>query len=247
MITQNIRTLIHTLGYDVRKHRRYPDGYETVYPSATYAPWRSDASFRRIYQAIKSHSLVDEYRCFELWTLVRETAKVEGALIEVGVWRGGTGALIAERARLCGIDSPVYLCDTFHGVVKASTHDSSYRGGEHADTSRRTVEKLLAGLNVSNATILEGIFPDDTAALIAENRFRFCHIDVDVYRSARDIADWIWDRMPVGGIVVYDDFGFRGCPGIRTHIEEQIDRPDRVIFQNLNGHAVVVKTKAIGM
>ena len=39
--------------------------------------------------------MVDVYRCHELWTLAKQAAKVEGAILEVGVWRGGTGAILA--------------------------------------------------------------------------------------------------------------------------------------------------------
>jgi O-methyltransferase len=92
-------------------------------------------------------------------------------------------------------------------------------------------------------TILEGIFPDQTAQLIEEERFRFCHIDVDVYDSAKGIVEWVWDKMVVGGIIVYDDYGFEACDGITKYVEEQIACPDRLVMHNLNGHALIVKMK----
>ena len=91
--------------------------------------------------------------------------------------------------------------------------------------------------------ILQGIFPEETAHLAAEGKFRFCHIDVDVYRSAKDVADWIWEKMVVGGIIVYDDYGFQRTVGITQHVEEQKLKDDRVLVYNLNGHGIVVKTK----
>lgn len=105
---------------------------------------------------------------------------MEGSLIEIGVWRGGTGCLIAKKAELCGITDPVFLCDTFYGVVKASPKDTHYVGKEHSDTSVETVNKLMKKLNVKNVNILQGIFPEETGSSIADRTFRFCHIDVDV-------------------------------------------------------------------
>jgi O-methyltransferase len=243
MLKHIIRKTTRQLGYEIRTHLNHPEGHEAIYSTATYAPWCSDTLFLSTYQKIKPYTLVDQYRCFELWSLVSQSAKLQGSLIEVGVWRGGTGALIAERARLCGIHSPVYLCDTFRGVVKAGSKDSTYVGGEHADTSREIVEGLLTRMDLANVTICEGIFPDETGQLIRDEAFRFCHIDVDVYQSAADLVDWIWGKLVVGGIIVYDDYGFPGCSGIRAHLEEQLKKPDRVILYNLNGHAVVVKTQ----
>lgn len=51
------------------------------------------------------------------------------SLIEVGLWRGGTGVLIAKRVLLVGIMNRVFLCDIFKGVVKAYEKDNEYKGG----------------------------------------------------------------------------------------------------------------------
>ena len=219
-----------------------------VLPAATYSPWNKDIMFQAILSSIEGFTLVDKYRCFELWKLVEQVAKLKhGSIIEIGVWRGGTGALIAEQAKKCGIEETVFLCDTFTGVVKAGERDSAYEGGEHADTSRQTVEELIIGrMRLDNVEILEGIFPDETGYQVEGMQFRFCHIDVDVYQSAKDSVEWLWDRMVPGGIVVYDDYGFRGCDGITKYVEEQIICRDRLVIHNLNGHAIILKLPSDG-
>jgi O-methyltransferase len=220
---------------------KHKDGYEQITPEATYAPWTTDRSFSEIYETIKSNTLVDKYRCYELWQLVKESAKLDGAIIEIGVWRGGTGSLIAKQAELCGIRSTVYLCDTFTGVVKAGTNDSRYRNGEHADTSKVTVEGLVKKLGLKNTKILVGIFPDETSPYIEDCTFRFCHIDVDVYQSAKDIVDWVWAKMAIGGIVVFDDYGFSSCDGVTKFVNEQRNSNNCIVMHNLNGHGILIK------
>jgi len=217
--------------------------YEPVVPSATYSPWNKDNLFQAVFTSIQGFTMVDKYRCFELWKLVEQIAKLKnGNIIEIGVWRGGTGALIAKQAQNCGIQDRVILCDTFTGVVKAGVGDPIYGGGEHADTSRQVVEELiLTHMNLNNVEILEGIFPDETGHRVGGMQFRFCHIDVDVYQSAKDIVDWMWDKMVPGGIMVYDDYGFDGCQGITKCVEEQMMCKDRLVIHNLNGHAIILK------
>lgn len=249
MTTTVIKILQGTLGKFGFQLIRLPAGsseYELIYPKATYAPWNSSREFLSAYRLIQPNTLVDIYRCWELWTLVGQVGKREkGGILEVGVWRGGTGALMAKSALLAGSREPVYLCDTFEGVVKAGSQDTDYKGGEHSDTSQRVVEDLLRTLDIANARILKGIFPDQTAHLIDPGaRFRLCHIDVDVYQSAKDVMAWIWDRMVPGGIVVYDDYGFRACEGIAKYVNEQAAETDRLVLHNLNGHAIVVKLPA---
>lgn len=193
------------------------------------------------YQAVFDYTLVDIYRCYELWTLVEQSQKIPGAIIEVGVWRGGTGALLARKAQLCGSTEKVYLCDTFTGVVKAGPEDGFYKGGEHADTSSQTVVELLAGMNLDNVEILTGVFPDETGGSIDNETFRLCHVDADVYRSVADISEWIWERMPSGGVIVYDDYGFQTCEGVTKYVNELMTQSSRLVLHNLNGHAIVIK------
>ena len=149
---------------------------------------------------------------------------------------------MAKKASLDGSKHPVYLCDTFEGVVKAGAQDTRYHGGEHADTSQGIVENLLRVLEVPDARILKGVFPDQTAHLIEPGaRFSLCHVDVDVYQSAKEVMAWVWERMVPGGIVVFDDYGFAGCEGITKYVNEQVTESDRLVLHNLNGHAVMVK------
>jgi len=243
-----VQSFFHALSIEVYPLWRARQGgfvYEPVRAMANYAPWLMDTLFSQTYDAVKDHTYVDRYRCYELWTLVEQSDKLSGgALIEIGVWRGGSGAIIAKKAKSIGILDPVYLCDTFRGVVKAGPEDITfYKGGEHADTSKKIVEQLVHNnLELDNVIVLEGIFPDESAHLISSTQFRFCHIDVDTYQSAKDSLNWVWDKMVIGGMIVFDDYGFRYCEGVTKYVEELRGLPDRLLIHNLNGHAILIKT-----
>lgn len=212
--------------------------HHRVLPYATRSPWLDDPEFLSLYEKIKGHTLVDLYRCYELWLLAKQTGKVEGVVLEVGVWRGGTGAILAQATKALG--KKVYLADTFTGVVKAGEKDTLYKGGEHADTSQAIVDALMSSLAIDNIQILKGIFPDDTQHLLPEN-IALLHCDVDVYSSTKDIVDWCLPRMNTGAMLVFDDYGFFGCEGVTTFCDELKLRHDLIFTHNLNGHAVFVK------
>ena len=223
--------------------KRYPAGYGVVEPVADYRPWDVDTVFRDIYHAVTAHTKLDIYRCYALWRYAAQTAALQGDLLEVGVWRGGSAAVLAAALRHFGVtDKTVYLADTFHGVVKAGPRDDYYKGGEHADTSAETVRELFARLKIDRYQLLCGVFPDQTGHQIPSGTsFSFCHVDVDVYQSARDTCDWVWPRLTAGGMVVYDDYGFYGCEGVTAAGNEEFAKPDRIVTHNLNGQCVVVK------
>jgi len=238
-----VRRLVNGLGYEIeRKQDLSGSSEELVRPHATHAPWRTDMEFQRVYAAIRQHTMVDIYRCYELWMLAAQNQHLQGDVIEVGVWRGGSGCLIASRLQQLGSTARVYLCDTFRGMVKTSDRDPLYRGGELADTSARIVEDLARSQHLSNVEVCPGIFPDESAHLVPAGSVRLCHIDVDVYDSARDVLAWVWPKMPVGAMVVYDDYGFPTCAGVTAHVDEQRSMGDRVVIHNLNGHGIVIKT-----
>ena len=116
--------------------------HSVVRPVATYSPWRADRQFQVAFELIRHNTLVDVYRCYDLWQLVAEAGKLpSGEIIEIGVWRGGTGCLMAQRGKLIGLEATVFPCDTFRGAVKsrlfrpslcrgrAFGHQRSYRHG----------------------------------------------------------------------------------------------------------------------
>jgi O-methyltransferase len=219
-------------------HPRSPNiRHSHLNPAATYSPWLSDSQFQQAYQRIRKFTLVDIYRCYELWELARQSSRVDGAILEVGVWRGGTGCLLA----LAAPKKTVYLADTFAGVVNAGPNDTRYLGGEHADTSDHLVRNLLLSAGAGNAQLLQGIFPAQTAASIA-GPIALLHVDVDVYQSAKDTVEWALPRLLPGSAIVFDDYGFYGCEGITRYVHELSKQlMGFAFFHNLNGHAVFAK------
>lgn len=217
--------------------------YHILVPFATYAPWNGDKEFLELFSKIKKDCLVDLYQCWELWALGQQMAHMGGDFIEVGVWRGGTSCILGRSIKKAGTDTHLYCCDTFSGVVKAGEEDNFYEGGEHADTTLADTEARLRANGVLNFTTLTGIFPEDTGDQVTDKRFALCHVDVDTYRSAEDIFNWVWPRLQVGGAVVFQDYGFFRAKGINKLVESFREREDAVVVHNLNGNGLVFKNE----
>jgi len=227
--------------FRLKQHDGMTLAYMDVRCSDIVAPWILDHEFKELHRRIESHTMVDVYRCYELVQLVREVAHVPGDIVEVGVWRGGTGVLLADAARKWKPGARVWLCDTFAGVVKATSRDSQYIGGEHADTSEDIVRDLVNRECLTNVTTLKGMFPDETGGKIANGPIALCHIDVDVYQSAADIVAWASPRMAANAILVFDDYGFSSCRGITQLVDELRATGEWIYIYNLNKHAILIK------
>ena len=187
-----------------------------AYPISTYAPWQADGSSSAVYHAVRKNTLVDVWRCYELWSLLGELRDVPGA--------HPRGRRVARRHRSAhggqarpalGIEDTVYLCDTWEGVVKTGDVDTYYRDGKHDDTSQR--DRRAPGRDARarpTSSCCRASSPTTPATRSPTGRSGSCHIDVDVYQSAKDVLDWAWPRLSPGGVVVFDDYGFPACPGV---------------------------------
>jgi O-methyltransferase len=243
MLKKIILGAIRKCGYELFKAPKSTrNEHEPILSLAGYSPWNLDSAFSASYGQCRDNTLVDLYRCYEIWSASAESAKLDkGDMLEVGVWRGGTGALIAAQAARLVPSAQVFLCDTFTGVVKTGSQDTIYKDGMHSDTSVEMVREFLDGVGLKNATLLQGTFPEQTGDKIRERSFRFCHIDVDVYQSSKDVCEWVWPRLESGGIVVFDDYGMRGTEGVTRFVNEWRSRKDLAFIYNLNGHALFIK------
>jgi len=214
--------------------------HQQVIPYASYSPWLDDSKFMALFETVRDHTLVDIYRSYELYSLAKQVQLLQGDLIEIGVWRGGTAALIASA--LPG--RTIHLFDTFAGVPKADKNfDTLYSGGEHADTDEICVKHLFDTLSLP-CRINPGVFPEDTLQHLPE-RVSLAHIDVDTYISAKDSFAAIWPRILPTGMVIFDDYGFFGCEGVTQLVNEISSSADNALFvHNINGHALLIKKHA---
>ena len=209
----------------------------------TYSPWKCDEGFKADYERVRRSTLVDQCKLYELWRFAQELGELKGDVLEVGAWRGGSGCLIGLSLQKQGSTSKVFLCDTFEGMPETSgKEDNFYRGGELADTSFEHVKLLASSLELVNVEVLKGLFPRDTAAGIEERTFKFVHVDVDIYSSAKETVEWVWDRLVPGGVIVFDDYGYSATEGVTQFVDQFVRNNPRCFFMfNQCGHGVLIK------
>lgn len=83
-----LRSLFLKMGYRVTKIGTFSNSeYEIIQPFATFSPWNMNKKFLSTYKIIEKNTLVDMYRCYELWTLIDQIKNLDGCIIEIGVWR----------------------------------------------------------------------------------------------------------------------------------------------------------------
>jgi len=100
--------------------------------------------------------------------------------------------VIAKTIIDCNIKEKLYLFDTFTGVPTAGEQDTAYRGGEHADASVETVEECLNMHSLLDVVeIHKGLFPTETGDVVKNLPIRFCHFDMDIYKSTEESFNFV--------------------------------------------------------
>jgi O-methyltransferase len=217
--------------------KKYSMSHSIIIPSATYSPWNDNREFMNVVKEIKSKTVLDIMRLYELWYLDDQLKHVEGEYIEIGTYKGGSAALIAKK----NSNSTFFVCDTFQGVASASEHDNKYLGGEHSDVTKKDIVNFFNSLQIKNYKIIEGIFPESASNFLDNTKIKYCHIDVDTYLSAKNSYDFLWNKISKGGMIIFDDYGFIGTEGVTKFVNEIKDDSENIFFHNLNGHAIIVK------
>lgn len=217
---------------------RKPPGTDLYEP--LYAPW-NDPEFRRVADVARPRTLVTPDRLYVLERLLRQTLALPGEVMECGVYRGGTAALLARLVEEAGADKRLYLFDTFAGMPAADAERDRHREGDFADTSLEAVRAFVGA--AGRCDFRPGRIPETFAGLDALT-LAFCHVDLDLYRAILDTCAFAWPRLAVGGAMVFDDYGFPSCPGAREAVDEFFADKDAFPLCLQTGQAIVYKTPA---
>ncbi len=151
-------------------------------------------------------------RFFHLAQMLQLTRGVPGYTAEAGVFRGLGSYLICHylRNELPTFNGEThFMLDSFEGLSVPVEKDGAFPAKRHGEgaftcTSVEHVRKTLSDFDDVN--VFKGWIPAVFKNL-PEQKYRFVHIDVDVYEPTLDSLRYFWPKMSVGGILMCDDFG----------------------------------------
>ena len=170
------------------------------------------AYYSRFMDAGNWHSLDRKYTASELLKLV---VHLEGDVAECGTYKGATSYLLCRAFR--NLSLLVHLFDSFEGLPDPASIDGTYWRKGSLTAAEAELRNSLQEFD--NYRIYKGWIPDRFSD-VADRRFRFVHIDVDLYRPTRDSLEFFYPRLVAGAVVLLDDHGFKSCPGAKKAADE---------------------------
>ena len=166
-----------------------------------------------------------------LLSVLHGESPAQGAVGEVGCWKGQSAHIIADTLATFYAYSPrdtprFYIFDSFEGL-------SLYRGEDGPqsinDMERRrkffTADESKVASNLSDfsfVSIHKGWVPEKFP-VTAGDKFMFLHVDVDLYHPTLETIGWFYPLMLEGGAMVFDDYGLKQFPGATRAVDECLD------------------------
>lgn len=220
-------------------------GYAPVVLLAGYAHYGfRDALFEQTLADLHVPSIANGYpnTLVHLYECIVNAARLglDGAIVEFGVFKGGTTMFLARVARALGLRWRVIGFDTFRGAFppRCSPLDMySHPGAVFGDFG--AVERYLEteGIELVRGDIVE------TASQLGDTPVVLGFIDTDNYSSARAAIEAVRENVVVGGALIFDHLTgvdrFRYTLGERIAARELLADDDR--YFNLHGTGVFLR------
>lgn len=197
-----------------------------------------------LFRQVSNYTMLSLARLKNLYRLSRELDRrgLGGAIVECGVYHGGSAAVMAYAGRDALRPRPLWLFDSFQGLPAPTPEDGStaraqYRPGWCQGEVAKVKEVFQClGIPLSRLHIVEGWY-QDTFARTEVGPVSLLHIDADWYESVKLCLEKFYDAVEPGGFVVLDDYGYwEGCRRAVEEFFRQRALPLRLIPVDYTGH-----------
>lgn len=198
---------------------------------------------REIIDKVRPYTMTSPLRVEALLRAVRYVVSrnIPGAMVECGVWRGGSVLAIISQLQAMGVnDRDIYLYDTFEGMTEPTEKDTSSFESPALETWNRDKElsqKSWNGLfapeifNESDVvSLIRGTgYPSEKLHFIKgrveetipsnmPEEIAILRLDTDWYESTLHELVHLYPVLQGGGVLIIDDYGH--WDGARIAVDE---------------------------
>ena len=157
-----------------------------------------------------------QWRVYIVCWLADHIKKLEGDFVECGVNTGAYARAVIDYIDFNSLGKTFYLFDTFAGLDPAQISEAEKHAGIETYLNKykdvyEDVKKTFAPFKVN---IVKGLVPETLNQCYAE-KICYLSIDMNVVEPEIAAANYFWDKIVPGGVIILDDYGFP------QHIEQK--------------------------
>jgi O-methyltransferase len=217
------------------------------------AAFLNDEAFARAYASVRGNHVYDSYDppntiAWRLNTLVwaaRCALKVEGDFVECGVFKGDMCWTIMSVLGQALHDRMFYLYDSFEGLLPSNDeypgHQNFVEFANKIYQDPEIYETILQRFSGrQNVKIVRGFLPQ-TLSEVSPARVAFLHLDLNAAEPEVEVMRILFDRIPQGGIIVFDDYGWLACEKQRIEADKFAASRNHAILELPTGQGLLIK------
>ena len=168
---------------------------------------------------------------------------MEGDFVECGVNRGWFSRAVMHYIDFSKLNKQFYLLDTFEGFSEKYLEDEERRLGKLPglkiyENCYESVKETFK--DIPNVKIIRGPVPE-TLNQVDSNKVCYLSIDMNCVIPEIAAAEFFWDKLVCGGVIVLDDYGFTGFHLQKNAFDEFAAKRNIKILSLPTGQGLIVK------
>jgi hypothetical protein len=166
------------------------------------------------------HSVIPTNRLEFLAQTCRQTLqRCPGNVLEIGVYRGGSLARLAQVVQEVCPQYHAIGIDTFSGHPYSDDHPV-HPQGKYADVDLGWLRACMTEQPWGDRVELHVGRVENILHDLALRDIAFAHVDCDLYLPVKYCAEHLPALLKAGGSLYFDDFGHEHCPGATRAVHE---------------------------
>jgi hypothetical protein len=150
------------------------------------------------------------WRTYVACWAAQKAVNLEGDFVECGVNRGGMSRAICHYVGFEKLPKLFWLLDTYHGLDEGLINEEERGQGRTAHRDYYTecygaVQETFK--SYPGVRVVQGIIPDTLSQVTAE-KVSYLSIDMNCVAPEIAAAEFFWDKLVSGAVMVLDDYGF---------------------------------------
>ncbi len=205
--------------------RVYYDGSTAAYKEGVLRDARVEERYFRACFAVRNRPVPIErkFRHLEIVMCLRSIFGLDGDIVECGCYRGLSSWMICAtlNEENGGFDGTGYhIFDSFAGLSEPAVEDTitteTTDGVRLSQMMRKGIfaypeEKVRRNLAAFPGIAYHAGWLPQSLTGIPERRYRFVHLDVDLFDPTLGALEYFYPRLVPGGLIVSDDYRWPGA------------------------------------
>ena len=205
-----------------------------------------DPKFKVAYQAAEATSpwvgFDMPWRVYIVCTLAELVKNLPGDFVECGVNTGAYSRAVIEYTDFTKLGKTFYLLDTYQGLVANQITDEEYKAGvgSYLSNYKNVYDQVVETFKPFPVKIIKGAVPE-TLAQCDTQQICYLSIDMNVVEPEIAAAEYFWDKIVSGGVMILDDYGFPKHIAQKKAFDKFVKEKGVILLYIPTGQAIIFK------